>query len=497
MNQKKLEGQWLLLNYLGLFSILIGFIVLLPIVSLLFLRAEIGNFHYFLIPGTITLFFGLSVTLIFKKYEKAKLRKNHDAILILYIWLFAIIASAMPFYLSGNYTFAQAIFETSSGYSTTGLTVTDVSRSPQVFLLYRSLLQFFGGAGLVLILTAAVSDKFGMRLYNAEGHSDKLLPNLIRSGRVFIGIYILLITLGVLAYSLFGMSFFDAFNHSICAVATGGFSTHPESIGYYQSVQIETITIFLMIAGGTNFVVHFLFLSKKIKSAIKHIEVKSFFLILIMGVLVSLIYLIPHYQQNVGQAFRHSLFHLVSALTGTGYQITDSFHVFPQPFVLIIILFMVFGGGMGSTTGGLKQYRVAVLFKSLYWHINDLLSHKKLIRKRYINRLGNKTVLDKEDILNSNMYVVLYASTLIIGTLVFASFNQNSLTDSLFEYASTLGTVGLSVGITGPNAHPIILWFSSLSMFLGRLEFFVIFVAISRLSDDIFRRHPTHKHVNP
>jgi len=486
---KKIEGHLLILNYLGVFSVLIGLIILLPLISLLFIKNELNQFHLFFIPGVIALLFGLLILFIFKGYEKAKLRKKHDAILVLYIWVLAIFASSMPFYLSGNYTLAQAIFETSSGYSTTGLTVTDVKVAPQIFLLYRSLLQFFGGAGLVLVLTAAISDKFGMRLYNAEGHSDKLLPNLIRSGRVFIAIYILLILMGIIFYLILGMSFFDALNHSICAVATGGFSTRPESIGYYQSVPIEAVTIFLMVAGGTNFVVHFLLLTGQFKKAVKHIEVKSFFIILIVGVLISLIYLLPYYNQNVTLSLRHSIFHLVSALTGTGYQIAENFQTFPQVFILLITLFMVFGGGMGSTTGGLKQYRVAILFKSIYWHINDMLSHKKLIRKRYINRLGVKTVLDKEDILGSHMYIGLYVMALIVGTMVFASFNQNPLIDSLFEYASTLGTVGLSMGITHASAHPIILWFSSLSMFLGRLEFFVVFIAISKLTEDIVTPH--------
>jgi trk system potassium uptake protein len=491
MNHNKITGYALILNYLGMFAILIGFIILFPMISVIFFKVEFRHLLNFLIPGLISIAIGLLIVFIFRKKEKSKLEKYHDAILVVALWIMAILLSALPFYLSKDYTFAQAVFETSSGYSTTGLTVTNVASAPKIFLLYRSILQFVGGAGLVLVLTAAISDKFGMRLYSAEGHSDKLVPNLIRSGRAFLGIYLLLVVIGFILYVIFGMSVFDAINHAMCAVATGGFSTQVESIGHYQSIPIEVITIFLMIAGGTNFVVHFLILTGKYKSAMKHVEVKSFFIIALIGILFSLIYLIPFYN-NFGSAIRNSIFHLVSALTGTGYQITPSFTVFPQVFFGLIILFMIFGAGMGSTTGGLKQYRVALMFKSLHWHFQDQLSHKNLIKKRYVNRLGAKTKIEKEDILASNMYVTLYIFVLFLGTIFFASFGDNSLPNALFEYASTLGTVGLSVGITGPDAHPAILWFSSISMFLGRLEFFVIFIGISK-----FFRDMTHKRKKP
>lgn len=491
MNHNKITGYALIINYLGMFAVLIGIIILSPIIAIPFYPEEFRHIQFFLFPGLISISFGLIIVSFFRKKEKTKLEKYHDAILVVGLWIMAILLSALPFYLSKNYTFAQAVFETSSGYSTTGLTVTNVIDAPKIFLLYRSILQFVGGAGLVLVLTAAISDKFGMRLYSAEGHSDKLVPNLIRSGRVFLGIYLLLVMIGIILYVVFGMSVFDAINHSICAVATGGFSTKVESIGYFNSVQIEAVTIFLMIAGGTNFVVHFLILTGKYKSALKHIEVKSFFIILMIGILFSMIYLIPFYN-DFGASLRNGIFHLVSALTGTGYQIAPSFLVFPQVFFGILILFMIFGAGMGSTTGGLKQYRVAVMFKSLYWHFKDQLSHKKMIKKRYINRLGAKTIIEKEDILSSNMYVSLYVFALVIGTFFFASFGNHTLPNALFEYASTLGTVGLSVGITGPSAHPAILWFSSVSMFLGRLEFFVIFIAISKFGRDL-----THKRKKP
>ncbi len=428
------------------------------------------------------------VTALFRKQEKARLEKYHDAVLVVGIWIIAIFASALPFILTGQYNLTQAVFETSSGYSTTGLTVVDVTSTPHIFLFFRSLLQFVGGAGLVLVLTAAISDKFGMRIYSAEGHNDRLVPNLIKSGRVFIAIYLAYVVLGAILYMIFGMTPFDAINHAIGAVATGGFSTRAESIGYYNSIPIEMVTIFLMIAGGTNFFVHFLLITGKFKNALNHVEIKSFFIILAIAIPISLISLIPYYSGSFGIALRHGVFHFVSALTGTGYQIMPSFTVIPGAFFGILILGMVFGAGMGSTCGGIKQYRIALGLKSIYWSIKEQLSHKNMIRKHFITRLGNKMIVDQQDVSQNYTFILVYVIALLMGTFIFASFNDRSLQDALFEYASALGTVGLSVGITGYNAHPVILWTSTLSMFLGRLEFYVVFIAFAKMTTDLTKK---------
>ena len=144
--------------------------------------------------------------------------------------------------LTGEYNFTQAVFECTSGYTTTGLSVVDVSKCPKIFLLYRSVMLFVGGIGLVLVLTCAVSDRYGLRLFNAEGHTDKLLPNLKKSARVILSIYSVYIILGIIAYVIAGMPLFDAINHSIAALSTGGFSTQKESLLAYHSIPIDIIT---------------------------------------------------------------------------------------------------------------------------------------------------------------------------------------------------------------------------------------------------------------
>ncbi|MBE0700742.1 MAG: TrkH family potassium uptake protein [Acholeplasmataceae bacterium] len=489
MEKKTISGYTLIINYLSIFAVLIGIINLAPLVLLIFRPQEANQAMHFLIPGFGSILVGGFFVFLFRGREKGRLERHQDAILVVSIWIMAILISSIPFLLTGHYNFTQSVFEATSGYSTTGLTVVSVEQSPHIFLLFRSLLQFFGGVGLVLVLTSAISDKFGMRLYSAEGHSDKLMPNLIRSGRTILSIYLGYILLGTIAFHFFGMSTFDAINHSIAAVATGGFSTKAASIGHFNSLGVEITTMILMLLGGTNFFVHLMLLRGKIKNVVKHVEIKLLGILILIFVPMFTINLLSVYQDSFGQALRIGSFQFVSAVTGTGYQTVSGFTLMPSTFVAGLILLMVLGAGMGSTAGGMKQYRVALAFKSQYWNLRDMLSHKKTIRTHFINKIGTKTVIEKDDIIQNNAFLTTYIVVLLIGTFIFTWFGY-SLRDSLFEFASALGTVGLSVGITGYHANPLILWTGTFGMFFGRLEFFVIFIAISRVVHDIGAKFP-------
>jgi trk system potassium uptake protein len=486
-NKKKIiSGYSLILNYLGVFSILIGFIILIPLTVTIFYPGELTNINVFLIPAGISILLGSITIFFFRNFEKGRLERNQDAILVTLIWLLSILIASLPFYLTGVYNFTQSIFETTSGFSTTGLTIVDVENTSHIFLFYRSFLQFVGGVGLVLVLTSAISDKFGMRLYYAEGHQDKLLPNLIKSARMILSIYVGYIFIGAMVYRLMGMSTFDAINHAIAAVATGGFSTRANSIGHFNHLGIEITTMILMILGGTNFLVHLRLLKGKFKDVLGHVELK---LLVILAILFIPLFTwnIMSMQAQFGSSLRISSFQFFSAVTGTGYQTVQSFQVMPSTFIFGIIILMVLGAGMGSTAGGIKQYRVALAFKSVFWQFRTNMSHKNATRPHFINRIGIKTSIDKEEISQNYAFIMVYLFFLIIGTLIFTSFGYG-IKDSLFEFASALGTVGLSVGIIQYQAPSLLLWTASIGMLLGRLEFYVILIAIFKSIDDISKK---------
>ena len=485
---KKLIGFPLIFSYLTMFMIVIGVIMMMPLISLFFDISEWQMSLNFLIPGLILIITGLSFQKFFKKFEKSQLARHQDAVLVVATWVIAILLSTIPLLLLG-YSFTHAAFEITSGYSTTGLSVVDVTQAPKLLLLYRSFLQFFGGVGFVLVLTSAISDKLGMRLYQAEGHNDRLVPNLVKSGRIIMRIYVFYILLGIFFYVIFGMPLFDAINHSISAVATGGFSTKATSIGYYQSLEIEIITMILMILGGTNFFIHLLLFRRKFKDVFSHIELKVFGIIAFVSILFGTLSVMNQMNLAFGESLRISSFQLISAITGTGYQNIDGFIALPSVLFFLIILTMILGAGTGSTAGGIKQYRIGLMAKAQYWQIKDMLSHKKTVRTKFINRLGKKMVIEQEDITQNYMFITTYIVVLLLGSFMIM-LHGHSFENSLFEFASTIGTVGLSVGILNASAPNVLLWTGTFGMFLGRLEFYVIFIAISKVVLDI-----THKQV--
>ncbi|MCF7931116.1 MAG: hypothetical protein K9L02_06380 [Acholeplasmataceae bacterium] len=485
--KKIVSGYPLLFGYLGYFLMMIGFIILLPLFAIIVYGEHTSEAKYFIIPGVTAIIIGYLLSQLLRNKETSKLERHQDIQLIFLVWVMAIICSAFPFVFSGEYNFTQAIFESTSGYTTTGLTVVDVTQASKAFLLFRSLLQFFGGVGLVLVITSAISDKYGMRLYYAEGHNDKLLPNLARSARLILSIYTIYIIVGSILYCIFGMSLFDAFNHAIASLSTGGFSTRMESIGYYQSFPIEVITMILMLLGSTNLIIHLFIFKAKFKKAFHHIEVKLFLILVAFFIPIMTLSLMNTNGDGMFQNLRVGLFQFLSAVTTTGFQTVEQFSGLPYMINLCVIILMIIGGGIGSTSGGIKQYRVALSMKNLYWSIRDKMSHQRTIHTNYVKKYGKDVIVTTEDAQNNQSFIMMYLLTLIFGALIFTSFGY-TLEESFFEFSSALGTVGLSIGIISYQSHPIILWTTIVGMFIGRLEFYVFIIAMTKFGMDLSKR---------
>lgn len=471
-------------GYFGIVLILAGAINLLSLITLFFYPEEIEQAQYFIIPGVISMLAGYLVSLVLRGRERGNLEKNQEMIVVVGIWVITIAVTAMPFVLTGNYTFTQAVFETTSGLSTTGLSVVNTAVAPHIFLIHRSILLFFGGVGLVLIVTSVLSDVYGMRIYNAEGHSDRLLPNLLESARLIVGIYSGYILAGILLYVMFGMSVFDAINHSIAALSTGGFSTRPESIGYYQSTAIEIITVVLMLLGGTNFFVHLLLLKGKFRSFFSHCETKMTLFVLAFFIPITIVLLMNGMYNNLSEGVRVAVFQVVSALTTTGFQTVPTFRTWPSALLLIMILLMLIGGHAGSTAGGIKSYRFYVLLMQIWWKFRrDVCLGRRVLTEK-IDRYGKEEYVTEKEKSQVSAFVSFYILLFFAGTFIFCLYGY-SLQDSMFEFASALGTVGLSMGITGYDASPVIHWTATIGMLVGRLEIFALLLAASRIWDDI------------
>ena len=478
----------LIFRYLSIFMMMIGLIQLIPLLVLPFYPEELMYAHCFLIPGVAAIILGAILSIIFKNVEILRLEKHYDSLLLVLIWLMAILISTIPWILKGDYNFSQAAFEMTSGYSTTGLSVVDVDNTPHIFLLFRSVTLFVGGVGLVLIITSAFSDRYGLNLYNAEGHNDRLMPNLAKSARLILSFYSAYITFGTIAYIAFGMPVFDAINTAIAAISTGGFSVIGESIYGYHSFEIELVTILLMLLGQTNFMLHLYLFRLKFKNVFNHCETKFFIIVMFIFVSIMTINLLKYnYTTSLLESLRISFFQFVTCITTTGFVSVKDMSLLPTGFSTLMILAMLIGGNQESTGGGIKQYRIIVVLKGIYYSIKESIMNIRMVVSHKIFKLGEKEELSDEEISSTSTYVLFYLLLFLLGSTIFTLYGY-SLQDSMFEFSSAISTVGLSLGITNYNAPKLILWTAIVGMFLGRMEIMVVFKSILRVSSDLNKK---------
>lgn len=479
----------------GKLILFVSLLIATPLSMILFYPEDIKYAGDFLIPASLIFILGLVICLLTKEEKNEKVEPSSlksGSITVLFIWIFSFVAGALPFVRSGQLTFVQALFEAVSGWTTTGLSVMDVSVTPQIFLFHRGFMQFCGGLGFILMMVMFIQGKEAMSLYNAEGHPDKLAPNLGKTARTIFLMYVSFLGVGTILYIVLGMNPFDSLIHTMCALSTGGFSNEVDSIGAYKSVAIEAVTIILMLIGTTNFAVLLLMAKGKIKQILKVSEIR--FMFAVIGVAVPMIAasLFFTLYMNLGESVRVALFNVVSALSTTGFS-TMSYTEWPVFSIGIMILLMLIGGGIGSTAGGLKMTRVYLMLRALKENIKRRIATQRYVGKPYYYRAQGKTYIDENVERDTTGFVVCYLLIFITGSLLLTLTAGCSLSDAMFEFASSLGTVGLSIGLTGPSTNSATLIVEMVGMLMGRLEIFIVIIGIYSGIDQLKQR--VFKHV--
>ena len=479
MKDNRVSGAKLIVGYLGLFVIIIGAICLLPLLVLPFYPDEAVYAKSFIVPAIVSIFIGYLLYFLVRNKDKAGLANHQDAQLLLLVWVVAILIGCLPFIFSGHIDVISAIFESTSGFTTSGISVLVPENLPHIFLFYRSLLLFFGGIGLVLVLASAISDKYGMRLYSAEGHSDKLVPNLMRSARIILSIYIVYIIIGTVLYVAFGMSTFDAINYSISSLSTGGFSTHDDGIKYFNNLGIEIVTIILMLLGATNFMVHMFLIKGKFKELKLHTEFKFASVVIILSTIIMTLSITS--QIGFFESLRQSLFSVVSLITTTCYS-SEFISAYPTGMMVLFIFLVFVGGELGSTGGGLKRYRIALALKSLWWNITAKYEDKRLIKPHFMYRAGRKIVINDGDINENYSFIAWFIFVYLIGVVLF-TIDGMTLTDALLEFSGIITGAGITNGFVLADSSPLTLITSIFGMLLGRLEVvLVVMLLVKRIT---------------
>ena len=477
-----MSKKWKDCSTVGKLMMMIGLFVLAPVFVLFYYTEEMKFANAFLLPSLCSIVLGGLVCLFSNKRGSKCLNWNdtkaYSSWTVIFAWLWGVFIGALPFVLGGQLRFVQALFEAVSGWTTTGLSAMDVSITPQVYLFHRSFMQYCGGLGFVMMMIVFVANRHSMDLYSAEGHPDKLMPTIRKTSRIIFTIYNVCLVLGTIAYMMAGMTLFDGVCHAMCSLSTGGFSTKLNSIGEYDSFSIEVITIVLMLIGTTNFAALLLLVRRKFKSFFKVSEVRFMFGLLAVVIPITAISLMNGLHISFLEGFRKSMFDIISALSTSGYS-SMSYVDWPGFAQGMLILMMLIGGGIGSTAGGLKLNRVYLMLRIAILNIKKKNCPVNEVETPYYYKAQGRCTIDKEVKEDTTGFFVTYLFIFIIGSLLVTLTANCSLTEAMFDFASSLGTVGLSMGITNPMTNNATLIIEMIGMLLGRLEIFIVFTGIT------------------
>ena len=481
----------LIFHILGLLLMFNGFAMLISaFVSYL---TNDGVLNEMTIVSLLVIFFGWLFMIVSKKNER-KINKRDAYFVVVLGWLVMIFSGMLPYVVTDSISsFSNIFFETMSGYTTTGSTIiNDIDALPKSIIFWRSMTHWLGGMGIIVLAIAILPllGIGGMQLFTAEAPGltgDKIHPRISDTAKRLWLIYVGLTFLETILLTFAGMSFFDAINNSMSNIASGGFSSKNESIGFWNdNPLIQYIVIFFMFLAGTNFILIYFGLTGKFKKIFQDTEFKWYVSFISVFVIISTIILFfnvnlsstevyhPEVLGKFESSFRHSLFQVVALVTTTGF-VTGDF-VSWTPFLTMLFFGIMFmGGSSGSTSGGVKVLRHLILIK------NGFLEFKRSLHPNAIFPLRhNNHVVEKPIIIHVLAFFILYLILFIIGAGVLSALGLD-FASAIGGAASSLGNIGPALGSLGPITNfdslpEIGKYWCSFLMLVGRLELFTVLI---------------------
>ena len=462
---------------LGILLIILGFFMMVPVIVQLIFDQFDGTFIY---SSAITIFMGILFLLSNLDQDK-KLNVQQAFLLTSLSWTSIAIFGSLPFIFSNlELTFSDAFFESMSGITTTGSTIMqDLNSAPKAILIWRSLLQWLGGIGIVVmaITVMPLLNIGGMQLFKLDSGdtTEKILPKTREIAFNIFSIYCFLSIICAISYFFAGMNFFDSIAHAMTTIATGGFSTYNESIGYFQNPKIEITSIIFIILGSIPFLAYLKYLEGNKKIFFQDIQIRGLIYICIISIIIMTLYLFINDQENFLSNLRISAFNVVSILSGTGY-VTADFDIWGKFSLVFFLILMFIGGCAGSTACGIKIFRIQILWLFI---VNQI---KKSIYPRGVFPLSyNKGKIGKRFISSIISFIFLYFLIFFLAAMLLSLTGLDFVT-SFSGAATAISNVGPGLGeIIGPSGNfnelsNIAKWILSFSMLLGRLEIFALLI---------------------
>lgn len=468
-------------HILSLLMILNGFFMatILPVSWV----QDSGDFNALLISAAISANFG-AIIWAFTKKNRRELSKRDGYLIVTFGWIILGITGALPYLISGAIpNVSSAIFETFSGYTTTGASIlNDIEVLPSGLLLWRSMTQWIGGMGII-VLTIALLPLFGaggVELFMAEApgpSSGKLHPKITDTAKRLWIIYVLLTFAETILLKIAGMSWLDAVNHSFTTMSTGGFSTKNASIAAFDSKAIEYIITAFMLVGGLNFSMIYFIFKGVFRKVLSNEEFKTYAGIVAVFTLTISATLYFTSDNDLESSFRNALFQVVTIVTTTGFSTAN--YALWAPFAYMLIVFLMFtGGSAGSTSGGVKILRHLIIFKNGYTEFKRLLHPRGVIPVRI-----NGRSVEQKTVYNVLAFFFIYILVFILSALVISAFGHDIVTSAGASIAC-LGNIG--PGIAGVDPSHNFAFFSSgaqlflsFLMLLGRLELFTVLIILT------------------
>ena len=463
---------------IGTLLIILGFFMLIPYGVQIFYEE---NSHSFLSSSFITILIGTMFVLA-NLQEKYQLNLKQTFLFSALTWIAVAIFGSIPFILSDlNFSFSDSFFESMSGITTTGSTVIEnLDESPKSILLWRAIMQWLGGVGIIVmaITVLPLLKVGGMQLFKIESSDkpEKILPRSRQVAFIIVSTYLILTFFCAFFYRILGMSFFDSIAHAMTTIATGGFSTHNDSIGYFKNSNIEIVATIFIILGSIPFISYLKFIKGNKKIFFQDVQIKGLVYLFIFSTFIMFLYLLFNNNSNLMiEKIRIASFNVVSILSGTGY-VTNDFSLWGK-FPLIFFLFLMFiGGCAGSTACGIKIFR----FQLLFLFINNQI--KKIIYPNsiFILKYNNQKITD--EYMNSIIIFIFAYLFIFVLTAMLLSVTGLDFLSSISGAATSISNVGPGLGeLIGPNGNfksvpEISKWILSFGMLLGRLELFAVLI---------------------
>lgn len=459
------------LHYLGYIMQGLGVVLLAPILVAL-IYGEYIKVSAFLIPCFISFFLGTAFTKKFSNYNK--LRLKHGMLISSFAWLWASLIGASIMALSLDIHFVDALFENMSAWTGSGMTFfVNVEILPKSILFLRSLEQWIGGLGIVIIFIGILirSGTAASRLYKSEAREEKIKPNIANTLRKALEIYLIYTAAGIILFILAGLPIFDAVNLTFTSISTGGMSIKNANVGFYQNSLVYIITMALMILGATSFSIHYKIVKTRGKSVLKDVQ---FQLLICLIVIASAFILITNKMVPIEE-----LFTIVSAITTTGADVVPPYELarWGSASLIVLMVLMLIGGSSGSTGGGLKLIRVITVIKGMNLTVTNLVSPEG----RVVNtKIGGKKINERE-IKEASAYIVTFLIFLVCGWIIMTLYGYDPFT-ALFDVISIQSNNGLSTGIVfGGLPTPLKLTLIFL-MWIGRLEIIPVLVVFRTIA---------------